>query len=145
MIPPGLGPAASSALPPVLILCDGRRGIRLTGKPAGLHMLDVRNDCGGFLRWRSGIRLCLLLRELARMHHDTAEGLVRSPPCTVLHLHLSQHPLPMPAAWFFVLRPARLLHEEGQGGLLAPPGFECLAHGTRAGDSGDEAHPLFQT
>jgi hypothetical protein len=145
MIPPGLGPAASSALPPVLILCDGRRGIRLTGKPAGLHMLDVRNDCGGFLRLRSGIRLGLLLRELARMHHDKAEGLVSYPPFTVLHLHLSEHTLPMPAAWFFVLRPARFLHEEGQGGLLAPPGFECLAHGTRAGDSGDEAHPLFQT
>jgi len=26
----------------------------------------------------------------------------------------------MPAAWFFVLRPARFLDEEGQGGLLAP-------------------------
>jgi hypothetical protein len=42
--------------------------------------------------------------------------------------------LPMPAAWCFGLRPARFLHEEGQGGWLAPPGFEGLAHGTRTGD-----------
>jgi hypothetical protein len=68
------------------------------------------------------------------MHHDTAEGLVRYPPCPVLRLHLSEHTLPRPAAWCVVLHPARLLHEEGQDGLLAPPGVECLAHGTRAGD-----------
>jgi len=134
MIPPGLGPAASAALPSVLILRDGRFGISLTGKPAGLHMLAVLHDCCGFLRLRRGIRLGLLLRELARMHHDKAEELVRYPPVPVLHLHLSEHTLPMPAAWFFVLRPARFLDEEGQGGLLAPPGFECLAHGTRAWD-----------
>src|SRR5262245_52258446 len=130
MIPPGLGPAASSALPPVLILCDGRCGIRLTGKPAGLHLLDVRNDCGGFLRLRSGRRLGWLLRELARMHHDKAEGLVSDPPFTVLHLHLSEHTWPMPAAWCFVLHPARFLHKEGQDGLRAPPGFEGLTDDT---------------
>jgi hypothetical protein len=134
MIPPGLGPAASAALASMLILRDGRCGIRRTGKPAGLPRLDVLHDCCGFLRVRSGIRLCLLRRALARMHHDKAEGLVSSPPVTVLHLPLSQHTLPMPAACFFVLRPARLLYEEGQGGVLAPPGFACLAHGTRAGD-----------
>jgi hypothetical protein len=100
-------------------------------------MLDVRNDCCGFLRLRSGIRLCLLLRELARMHYDKAEGLLSYPPFTRLHLHPSQHTLPMPAACFLVLRPARFLHEKRQGGLLTPPGFECLAHGTRTGDEGD--------
>ena len=118
----------------MLILRAGRFGISRTGKPARLHLLDVCTDRLRFLRLRSGIRLCLLRRELARMHHDKAEGLVRYPPFTVLHLHLSQHTLPMPAAWCFVLRPARFLHEEGQGGLLASPGFECLAHGTCAGD-----------
>src|SRR5262245_14794301 len=51
----------------------------------------------------------------------------------------------MPAAWFCVLRPARFRHEEGQSGLRAPPGCECLAPGTRTGDEGDEAHPLCQT
>jgi hypothetical protein len=99
-------------------------------------MLDVLNDCCGFLRLRSGIRLCVLLRELARMHHDKAEGLVSYPPFTVLHLHLSEHTLPMPAAWFFVLRPARFLHKEGQGGLLAPPRFQLLPDGTGARHQG---------
>jgi hypothetical protein len=107
-------------------------------------MLDGLHDCCGFLRLRSGIRLCLLLRELARMPHDKAEGRVSYPPVTVLPLHLSEHTLPMPAACFFVLRPARLLHEEEQGGLLAPPGCECLAHGARAGAEGSEANASFQ-
>jgi hypothetical protein len=65
MIPPGLRPAASAALPSVLILRDSRFGIRLTGKPAGLHVLDVLNDGLGFLRLRSRIGLGLLLRQLA--------------------------------------------------------------------------------
>jgi len=76
-------------------------------------MLDVRNDCGGFLRLRSGIRLGLLLRELTRMHHHKAQGRLRDPSLLVLHLHLAEHTLPMPTAWCFVLRPARFLHEEG--------------------------------
>lgn len=68
------------------------------------------------------------------MPHDKAAGLVRYPPCTVLHLHLSAHTLPMPAAWFCVLRPARLLHEEGPDGWLAPPGFEGLTDDTGTRD-----------
>ena len=100
-------------------------------------MLDVLNDCGGFLRLRSGIRLGLLLRAWARMHHDKAEGLMSYPPFTILHLHLSEHTLPMPAACFCVLRPARFLHEEGQAGLLAPPGFEGLTDDPGARDEGD--------
>src|SRR5919109_5039966 len=142
MIPPRLGPAASAALPPGLILRDGRFGIRLTGKPAGLHMLEVLHDCGGFLRLRSGLRLGLLRREWARMPHDKAEGLVRYPLFAILHLHLSEHTLPMPAAWGFVLRPARLLHEEGQDGWLAPPGCEGLTDDTGARDEGDQPNPL---
>ena len=65
MIPPSLRPAAALTWPAVLILRDRRFGIRLTGKPAGLHVLDVRNDGLGFLRLRSRRGLGLLLRQLA--------------------------------------------------------------------------------
>jgi hypothetical protein len=130
MIPPGLGPVTSPALPPMRIRRDGRFGIRLTGKPAGLSMLDVLHDGCGFFRLRSALRRCWLLRKWARRPHDKAEGLVSYPPFTVLHLPLSEHPLPLPAAGCCVLRPARWLHEEGHGGLLLAPRFECLAHGT---------------
>jgi hypothetical protein len=68
------------------------------------------------------------------MHHDNAEGLVSYPPFTVLYLHLAEHTLPMPAAWFFVLPPARFLPKEGQDGLLAPPGFEGLTDDTGTRD-----------
>jgi hypothetical protein len=33
----------------VLILCDGRCGIRLTGTPAGLHMLDPDFDTSKYI------------------------------------------------------------------------------------------------
>jgi hypothetical protein len=72
MIPPGLGPAASSSRPPVLILCKRRCGICLTGKPAGLDTLDVLGDGARFLLLRSGIGLRLLLGQLTRMHHAKA-------------------------------------------------------------------------
>jgi hypothetical protein len=145
MIPPGLGPAASAALPSVLILRDGRFGISLTGKPPRLHLRDVRHDGFGFFGLRSAICLCLLLRELARMHHHKAKGLVYYAPIPLLHLYLTEHALPMPAAWCVVLCPTRLLHEEGQGGLLVPPGFEVLPDGTGARDERDQANPVLQT
>jgi len=40
----------------------------------------------------------------------------------------------MPTAWLFVLGPAGLLHEEGQGRVLAPPGLEFLPNGARPRD-----------
>ena len=82
----------------------------------------------------SGIGLGLLLRQLARMHHDKAQRFLRDPSIAVLDLHLPEHALPMPAAGRFVLGPPRLLHQEGQGGLLLSPGFEFLADGTGARD-----------
>jgi hypothetical protein len=134
MIPPGLGPAAAPPRSPVLVLRDRRCGIRLTGKPPRLHMRDVRNECFGFFGLRRAIGLGLLLRQLARMHDHKAQGLVPDASVTVLDLDLAEHALPMPAAWGFVLRPTRFLYEEGQGGLLAPPGFELLPDGTGAQD-----------
>jgi hypothetical protein len=145
MIPPGLGPAAAPPRAPVLGLRDRRFGIRLTGKPPRLRMRDVRNDRFGFLCLCRAICLGLLLRQLARMHDHKAQGLVSSAPVTVLDLHLAGHALPVPAAWGFILRPTRFLHEEGQGGLLVPPRFAVLTDGTGARDSRHQAHPVLPT
>jgi hypothetical protein len=86
----------------------------------------------GFLRLGAGICLGLLLGQLTRMHHHKAQGFLRDPSLLVLHLHLVEHAVPMPATGRFVLRPPRFLQEERQGGLLAPPGFEFLPDGTGA-------------
>jgi hypothetical protein len=118
----------------VLILRDRRGGIRLTGEPAGSHVLHVRNDGLGFLRLRRRIGLGVLLRQLACMHHHKAERFERDPPVAVLDLHVPAHTLAMPAARCFVLRPPGLLHEQGQRGLLLSPGFQGLSDGTRARD-----------
>ena len=134
MIPPGLGPAASPARPPVFILRDRRCGIRLTRKPLRVDMLHVGCHGCGFLRWRSGIRLGLLLRQVARMHHHKPECLRDDASVALLHLHLAQHAWPMPAAGRLILRPPKLLAQEGAGGLLLAPGFERLAHRTGARD-----------
>jgi hypothetical protein len=95
-------------------------------------MLPVVCHGHGLLGLRRGRRLRLLVRELTRMHHDKPERLHADPSITVLNFDLSDHALPMPAAGRFRRRPPRFLHEEGQGGLLLPPGFEVLTHGTRA-------------
>jgi hypothetical protein len=110
MIPPGAWAAAPPSRPPALIRRAGRCGIRLTRKPPGLHVLDVRRDDCGFLRLGGGIGLGLLLRQLVRMHHHKAERCERYSAVTVLNLHLLVHALPMPTAWRLVLRPSRFLH-----------------------------------
>jgi hypothetical protein len=134
MIPPGAWAAASLSLSLALILRDGGFGIRLTGKPPGLHVLDVRRDGVSFLGLRGGIGLRVLLRQLARMHHHKAERFERDPSVALLDLHLPDHTLSMPTPRGLILRPPRLLQQEGQGGLLLPPGFEGLADGTGARD-----------
>jgi hypothetical protein len=95
-------------------------------------MLDVICHGHGFLGLRCCRRLRLLVRELTRMHHDKAERLHADPAIAVLDFDLADDALPMPAARGFVFRPARFLHEEGQGGGLAPPGFEFLPDGAGA-------------
>src|SRR5262245_18364094 len=138
MRPPRAWMAASLSLSPALILRDSRCGLRLTGKPPGLHVLDVRRAGCGFLGLRGGIGLRLLLRPLARMHHHKAERFECDPSVALLDLHLPDPPLSMPTPRGLVLRPPRLLQYEGQGGLLRPPGCDGLADGTRARDSRDE-------
>jgi hypothetical protein len=118
----------------VLIFRNRGCGIRLTGKPPCLHVLDVGRDCCGFLLLRSGIPLGLLLGQWTRMHHDEPERLQDNPSVAVLHLPLPDHAVAMPAARRFILGPPRLFHEEGQGGLLASPGFEVLPDGTGTRD-----------
>ena len=76
---------------------------------ASVHVLHVLNDGLRFLRLRSRIGLGLLLRQLTRMDDDKAQALLGNAPITVLHLHLAQHALAMPAARHFVLRPPGLL------------------------------------
>jgi hypothetical protein len=134
MIPPGLRPAAALPWPAVLILRDRRCGSRLTGQPAGLHVLHVRNDGLGVLRWRSRIRLGLLLRQLACMHHHKAERFARAPAVAVLDLHWPDHTLAMPAARRLVLRPSRLLHYKRSHGLPLAPGVEFLPDSTGTRD-----------
>src|SRR2546430_2069336 len=49
---------------------------------------------------------------------------------TALQTHvLAAHAVAMPALGGLVLGPPRLLQQEGQGGVLPPPGCECLAAG----------------
>src|SRR4029434_8141933 len=130
MIPPWAWRAPSPSRPPHLILRDGGCGIRLTGKPPGVHLLDVRRDGFGFLRLRGGIGLRLLLGQLARMHHDKAPFLLGEQSRAILHLDPTEHTVAMPAARRLVLRPSRLLHEEREPGVLLPPGFEFLLDST---------------
>jgi hypothetical protein len=136
MIPPGLRTAASPARPPGLIFRDRLGGIRLTGKPAGVHALHMLGDGPRFLRWRAGIRLGLLVRQLTRMHHHKPERLRDDSSVAVLDLDLPDDALTMPTAGLLVLRPPGLLYQEREGGLLLPPRFELLAYGTGARDQG---------
>jgi hypothetical protein len=121
-------------------ICSGLRSkLRDTGCQEiahRLHVLHVLNDSLRFLRWRSRIGLGLLLRQLTRMDDDKAQALLRNTPVTVLHLHLAQHAVAMPAARHFVLRPPRLLDQEGQRRLLASPRFKLLPDSTGARNQG---------
>ena len=113
---------------------DGGFGIGQAGKPPGMHMLHVVCHRLRFLRLRRCIGLGLLLRQLTRMHHHKAHSSGADPPSLILHLHLPDDALPMPASGRFSLRAPRFLHQQGQGGLLLPPRFQFLAHGTGAWD-----------
>jgi hypothetical protein len=104
----------------------------------------VSDGCG-FLRLGSGIGLGLLLRQLTRMNHDKAHLLLHDAPVTVLHLNLSQHTLPMPAAGLLVLGSSGFFYQEGQGGLLLAPCFQLGADRTGAWHQGDQANPFLQT
>ena len=99
-----------------------------------LHPLHVVCHGLGFLLLGDGIRLGLLLGQLIRMHHDKTQFLLCDPSLAVLHLDPADDALPMPTSGCFVPGPPRFLHQEGQGGLLAPPGFEFLPYGTGARD-----------
>lgn len=87
-----------------------------------------------FLALSAGIRLGLLVGQLTRMHDHKPECLRGDPSVAVLDLDLVHHTLSMPVAGRFILGPTGLLHQEGQSGLLAPPDFKLLPHGTRARD-----------
>ena len=109
MIPPSLGLAAAPPRSPVLILRDGRGSISFTGKPAGLHVLDMLNDRLSFLRLRSRIGLDLLLRQLTGMDDDKAPFLRGNSSIAVLDLDLAHHATAMPTTGLLVLRPPGLL------------------------------------
>jgi hypothetical protein len=145
MLSPGARRAPASSRAPALRLRAGSFGIRLTGTPPGLHLLDVRCDGFGCLRLRGGIGLRLLLCQLARMHHDKAQCLLRDPSRALLHLDPTAHPGAMPAARRLVLRPSRLLHYEREPGGLLAPGFEVLPDSTGARDEGDQPESMLET
>jgi hypothetical protein len=131
MIPPGTWAAASSSLASALLLRESRCSIPCTRKPPSLHWRDVCHDGFGFPGWRGGIGLRLLLRQLTRMPHHKTERRRGDPSSAVLDLPLADDTLPMPVSGCFCLRPPWFLHQQGPGGWLLPPRFECLAHGTR--------------
>jgi hypothetical protein len=118
------------ALSLALILGDRRFGVGEAGKPPGLRLPHVVCQGSGFFLLGCGIGLGLLLGQLTRMHDDKAQDLLRDAPIAVFDLHLATHALAMPAPGRFMLGPPRFLYEQGQGGLLLPPGFECLTNGT---------------
>src|SRR5262249_5285539 len=70
MIPPRMWTAPATARLVVFILRNSRCGIRLTGKPAGVHALDAVSEGLSFLCLGAGIRLRVLLSQLAGMHHE---------------------------------------------------------------------------
>jgi hypothetical protein len=121
------GTASSAVLASVLVLCDGGPSVGEAGKLLGLDTLDVVVHSLGFLRLGRRIGPSLLLLQLTRIPHNKAQFLPRDPSLAVLLIYWAEHALPMPKARPLVLRPPRLLHEEGQGRLLPFPGFECLA------------------
>ena len=111
----------------------------------GLYLLDVRCDGFGFLLLGGGRGLGLLLRQVARMHHEKAPRFLPHPPIAVLDLHRPDDAWPMPLAARCVLGPPRLFHSEGQGGVLLSPGCQLLAHRTGAWHEGHQAQPPGQT
>jgi hypothetical protein len=130
MIPPQAGPAPAVSLPLARILGDSRSGVGKADEPSRLHMPHVVcHGCGCFLLGR-GLGLGVLLGQLTRMHDDKAQGLLGDAPIAVFNLHLAEHALAMPAPGRLILSPPRFLHQQGQSGLLPPPGFECLTDGT---------------
>ena len=130
--------------PPTLIHGDGGFSIGQAGEPPGVHLPHVGGYGLGCLGLGCGRGLGLLLRQLTRMHHDKAQGLLREPSLTVLHFPWAEHAAPRPVARRCVLRPPRLLDEQGQCGLLLSPGFAFLPDGTRARDEGHEPDLVLQ-
>jgi hypothetical protein len=145
MIPPRVWTATATARLVVLIFRDRRCSIRCTGTPAGVHPLDVVGEGFSFLRLGAGIRLRVLLGQLAGMHHEKAQVLLRHPPITVLDFYGAEHALAVPLAARFVLGTPRLFHEEGQSWWLRAPRVQGLAHRTGAWHQGHQAQALFPT
>jgi hypothetical protein len=99
----------------------------------------------GFFPLRRCIGLSLLLRQLTRMHHHKAQLLLSDASIAIFDLYLAEHTLAMPAPGRLVLRPSGFLHQQGQGGLRAPPSFEVLPDSTRARDERDEIDLVLKT
>jgi hypothetical protein len=68
------------------------------------------------------------------MHDDKAPLFLGDPPLTLLDFDAAEDAVPMPTARLFGLGPPGLLHQEGQGKVLAAPGCEFLPYGTRTRD-----------
>ena len=79
------------------------------------------------------------------MHHHEAQCLLCDAPIAVFDRYLPEHTVAMPAPGRLVLGPSGFLHQQGQGGLLPPPGFEFLPDSTRARDECDEIDLVLET
>ena len=60
------------ALPSALIRGDGGFGSGDAGEPLGMHLPHVMGYSLCLLRWGRGLGLALLLRQVTRMHDNTA-------------------------------------------------------------------------
>jgi hypothetical protein len=140
VIPPGLGPAASSSRSAVRICRASRCSLRLTGQPAGLplaHMISHRVGCR---RVPSGLARRVRLSSVPRRHDDQAPGCLGPTSIAVFDLRLSEHAWAMPAPGALRLGPPGLLSQPGQRGRRLAPGCQCRPAGPGARDQSHSAH-----
>src|SRR5262249_11456816 len=145
VIPPGTWATPSVSRPLARILGNSRFGIGPTGEPAGGDRPHVGGHGLGFLPLRGCRGLRLRLDQLNRMPHHNAQCRLSDAPIAVFDLHRAAHTVAMPAPGRLVLRPPGFRHQQGQGGLRAPPGFECVPDSTRAWDKRAEIDLVLDT
>jgi hypothetical protein len=143
--PPRARPAPAACPPPAGRCGDGGVGLRPTGAPPGVPLPHVVGHGGGFLRWGCSRGVGWRLRQVPRMHHDTAPVLLGRPPAPVFDLPRPQDAWPLPASGRFPRGPPRFLHHQGPRRWRLPPRCACLAHATGTRDPRHAAPPRLQT
>ena len=97
MIAPEAWRTAPPSLPTAFLVDYGRLGLSRTGKPAGLHTLEVLSDALGLFRLGGAVGHGRLLGQLARVYDEKAYLCHVLAPVSILHGHATDDTLPMPA------------------------------------------------